>query len=307
MRTCVIVNPTAGGGRVRRVWPRLLSRLLEVTDSLSVRWTTGPDAATTLTRQALKTGADRIVAVGGDGTLHEVVNGFFEDQTPIAPAAVLAVVACGSGSDFRRTLGAPTGVQAVDQLRSGRIAPFDVLRIEHTAASRCRVPRYAINIASAGLSGTVVRHFSGGRRLIPPRLRYLGAALRALITDRPVPVRLALDGTSLPAGRVRLVVAANGHTFAAGLPIAPTATPQDGLLDVVVLRDLPVSTLLRHAHHFYRGTHTSLSGVDTYRGRRLTVTPTDAARPVWTEADGEALGRLPMSVEVIPQAIRVQY
>lgn len=307
MRTCAIVNPTAGGGRVRRMWPRLLSRLLDVTDSLSVRWTTGPDAATTLTRQALKAGADRIVAVGGDGTLHEVVNGFFEDQTPIAPAAVLAVVACGSGSDFRRTLEAPTGVQAVDQLRSDRVAPFDVLRIEHTAASRCRAGRYAINIASAGLSGAVVRHFSGGRRLLPPRLRYLGAALRALITDPPVPVRLALDGASLPSDRVRLVVAANGHTFAAGLPIAPTATPQDGLLDVVVLRDLPVPTLLRHTHRFYRGTHTALSGVDTYRGRCLTITPTDVVRPVWTEADGEALGRLPMSVEVIPRAIRVQY
>jgi YegS/Rv2252/BmrU family lipid kinase len=306
MYTCAIVNPTAGGGRVRRVWPRLLSRLLEVTDSLSVRWTTGPDAATTLTRHALKEGADRIVAVGGDGTLHEVVNGFFEDEARIAPTAVLVVVACGSGSDFRRTLGAPTGVQAVDQLQSDRIAPVDVLRIEYTTG-RHRVSRYAINIASAGLSGTVVRRCSGGRPLLPARLRYFGAALRALTTDRPVPVRLTLDGTSLALGRARLVVAANGHTFAAGVPIAPTATPKDELLDVVVLRDLPVPTLLRHAHRFYRGTHTALSGVDAYRGRRLTIIPTDTARPVWTEADGEALGRLPMSVEVIPRAIRVQY
>jgi YegS/Rv2252/BmrU family lipid kinase len=307
MHTCAIVNPTAGGGRVRRVWPRLLSRLLDVTDSLSVRWTTGPDAATTLTRRALKEGTDRIVAVGGDGTLHEVVNGFFENQTRVAPAAVLAVVACGSGSDFRRTLGAPTGVRAGDRLRSDRIVPLDVLRVEHPGSRRRRAGRYAINIASAGLSGTVVRRFSGGRRLLPPRLRYLGTALRALAADRPASVRLTLDGAPLPMGRVRLVVAANGHTFAAGLPIAPTATPQDGLLDLVVLRDMPVPTLLRHAHRFYRGAHTALAGVDTYRGRRLTITPTDSSRPVWTEADGEAVGRLPMNVEVVPRAIRVQY
>jgi len=305
MHTCAIVNPTAGGGRVRHVWPRLLSRLLDATGSLSVQWTTGPNAATRLTRQALKDGADRIVAVGGDGTLHEVVNGFFEDEARIAPTAVLVVAACGSGSDFRRTLGAATGVRAADQLQSDRIAPVDVLRIEYTT-SRRRVSRYAINIASAGLSGTVVRRFSGGRPLIPARLRYFGAALRALSTDRPVPVRLALDGTSLASRHVRLVVAANGHTFAAGVPIAPTATPHDGLLDLVVLRDMPVPTLLRHAPRFYRGTHTALPDVETYRGRHLTIAPL-GSQPVWTEADGEALGRLPMSVTVIPHALRIQY
>ncbi|MFB6273909.1 MAG: diacylglycerol kinase family protein [Salinibacter sp.] len=306
MRTCAIVNPVAGGGRVRRVWPRVLSRLLAATTSLSVRWTTGPGTATSLTRRALNDGFDRVVAVGGDGTLHEVVNGFFENQSPIAPSAVLVFVACGSGSDFRRTLGVPTGVDAVRQLHSGRIEPLDVLRVGYTAEHDRRARRHAINIASAGLSGTVVRRFASGLLPIPARLRYLRAALRALATDRPVPVRLTLDGESLPPTRVRLVAVANGHTFAAGLPIAPTATPQDGVFDVTVLHDLPVPTVLRHAHRFYLGTHTALDGVTTHRGRRLTVEPLND-RPVWMEADGEALGTLPMTVEIVPKALRVQY
>lgn len=307
MRTCAIVNPMAGGRRVRRMWPRLLSRLLVATASLSVRWTTGPNSATSLTRGALKEGFDRIVAVGGDGTLHEVVNGFFADQSPIAPSAVLAFVACGSGSDFRRTLGAPTGVEAVQQLCSDRIQPLDVLRVRYTTEEGRRAERYAINIASAGLSGTVVRNFSPGLLPLPPRLRYLQAALRALTTEHPVPVRLTLDGEPLPPTRIRLVAVANGHTFAAGLPIAPTATPNDGVFDVTVLHDVPVPTLLCHAHRFYLGTHTSLDGVTTHRGRRLTVEPLVDHRPVWTEADGEALGMLPMTVEVVPQTVRVQY
>jgi len=310
MRTCVIVNPVAGGGRVRRLWPRLLSRLLAATDSLSVRWTTGPGTATSLTRQALTDGFERILAVGGDGTLHEVVNGFFENQSPIAPSAVLIFVACGSGSDFRRTLGVPTGVEAVQQLQSDRIQPLDVLRVRYTTERGRRAQRYAINIASAGLSGTVVRRFSPGVPgvlPVPTRLRYLQAALRALATDRPVPVRLTLDGEPLPPHRVRLVAVANGHTFAAGLPIAPTATPHDGVFDVTVLHDVPIPTLLRHVHRFYLGTHPSLNGVSTYRGCRLTVEPLDDRRPVWVEADGEALGKLPMTVEVAPQALRMQY
>ncbi len=307
MKTCAIVNPVAGSGQARRVWPRLLSRLLDATTALSVRWTTGPGTATSLTRRALKDGAERIVAVGGDGTLHEVVNGFFEDQGPVAPSAALVFVACGSGSDFRRTLGAPTGANAIRQLRSDRIRPVDVLRVRSTSEQGRPVHRYAINIVSVGLSGTVVRQLSEGRLPIPPRLRYLQAALQALATDRPTPVRLTLDGEPLPLTRVRLVAAANGHTFAAGLPIAPTATPHDGRLDVTVLHDVPVPSLLRRAHRFYLGTHTSLDGVSTHRGRRLTIDSLDDRRPVWVEADGEPLGRLPLTVEVVPQALRMQY
>lgn len=307
VKTCAIVNPTAGGGRVRRAWPQLRSRLRDATQSLTVRWTTDPTAATTLTRNALKAGMERIVAVGGDGTLHEVVNGFFEDRTPVAPTAVLVFLACGSGSDFRYALGVPSGAEAVQQLQSDRIRFLDLLHVEYTTENGDPAHRYAINIASAGLSGTVVRRMSPGLLPVPPRLRYLQAALRALMTDHPIPVRLTLDGDALPSTRVRLVAAANGHTFAAGLPIAPTATPHDGLLDVTVLHDLSISSLLRHAHRFYRGTHTSLDGVSTHRGRRLTVHPLDKDHSAWVEADGEALGTLPLTVEVVPQILRVQY
>lgn len=307
MRTCAVVNPVAGGGRVRRMWSQLHPRLRDAASSLSVRWTTGPSTATALARRALKEGFERIVAVGGDGTLHEVVNGFFEGETAVDPSAVLVFVGCGSASDFRRSLGAPSGVAAVRQLRSDRIEPFDVLRLQYATGTDGRATRYAINVASFGLSGTVVRTFSPGSSLLPSRLLYLGAALRALATDRPPPVRLTLDGESLSPAPVRLVTTANGHTFAAGLPIAPTASPRDGQFDVTVLHDVPIRSLLRHIHRFYLGTHTALSGVSTHRGRRLTAHPVDDRPPVWVEADGEALGRLPVAVTLVPQALRIQY
>lgn len=307
MHTCAIVNPVAGGGRARRRWPQLLSCLQEVASSLSVRWTTGPDSATSLARQALKEGTDRIVAVGGDGTLHEVVNGFFENEALVAPSAVLAFVACGSGSDFRRALGTPTGVDAVQQLRSAPIQRLDLLRVQYTTEKDCQAHCYAINIASTGLSGTVVRNFSRGSLPLPPRLRYFWAALWALASDHPFPLRLTLDGEPLPPTHARLVAVANGHSFAAGLPIAPAATPNDGLFDVTVLHDAPIFSLLRRGHRFYQGTHTSLDEVTTYRGRHLTIHPLDTRPPPWLEADGEALGLLPATVELLPQALRVQH
>lgn len=307
MRTCIVVNPVAGGGRVRRLWPELHARLRALRCPITIRWTTAAGTAPALTRSALREGFDRIVAVGGDGTLHEVVNGFFEDDTPVNPSAVLALLPCGSGSDFRRSLDLPMGLDAVSRLRSDRIHAMDVLRLQYARASGERARRYAVNVASFGLSGTVVEMLGPHPRLLPASVRYLGAALFTLAVHRPARIRLTLDGEPLGTPRVRLAAVANGHTFAAGLPIAPGARPDDGQLDAVVLRDIPRRTLLRHLSRFYRGTHTGLDGVTIHRGRRFTAHPTVDSDPVRLEADGELLGRLPLTVEVVSEALRVQH
>lgn len=307
MRTCVVVNPAAGGGWTRQVWPQMRARLQTITASLSIRQTTGPGTATDLTQEALDAGFDRIVAVGGDGTLNEVVNGFFREDAPIRPSAVLAFLPCGSSGDFRHTLDVPAGLEAVSHLERARIDPIDVLRLQFATPTEGRTSRYAINVVSFGLSGPVLHQVRRSPGALPARVRYLGAAVLALATHRPTTVDLTLDHQSLDISRTWLVAIANGTTFAAGIRIAPDATPDDGQLDVTVLRDVPRRTLIRHIPRFYRGTHTTLDGVQTYRGRRLTARLDDDADPVQLEADGELLGRLPLTVEVIPQALRIHH
>jgi YegS/Rv2252/BmrU family lipid kinase len=275
---------------------------------LTVEKTTGPGDATRLTRSAIAAGYDRLVAVGGDGTLHEVVNGYFEpDGTAITPAPPLVPLPCGTGTDFNRTLGGKTGLDAVAYLHSDRVRPIDLLRLDYTDLDWHPAHRYAINIASVGLSSDVVRSVNrGGLHLPGPRLRYLGAILRALVSHRPFRVELSVDGTDLGELSVRVIAAANGHTFGAGVKIAPNAAIDDGLLDVTILEDVPALRLLRRLPRFYDGRHLSLDGVTTHRGRRLTIRPLDDT-PVWLEADGELLGRLPVTVEVVPNALRIQY
>lgn len=307
MRACAIVNPAAGQGRVERLWPELLSRLRAGTTDLAVCKTTAAGEATTLTRTALSEDYDRIIAVGGDGTLHEVVNGYFQpDGTAIAAGPPLVPISCGTGTDFNRMLGGRTGLDAVAYLQSNRIRPVDLLRLDYTSLDGEPAQRYALNIASFGLSSSVVRAVNRGGLPLPGQLRYLGAILRALSAHAPFRVALTLDDRPLPDDPVRLVAIANGHSFGAGLRIAPNAMVDDGLLDVTILHDVPILRLLRSARRFYDGRHLSLDGVTAHRGRRLTVRPlTDD--PVWLEADGELLGRLPATVEVVPGAIRVQY
>jgi YegS/Rv2252/BmrU family lipid kinase len=300
------VNPTAGGGRCRQQWPQILARLLDVTPRLSVRWTTGPGAATTLTRTALADGFDRIVAVGGDGTVHEVVNGFFRGTTPLAPHAVLAHVPVGTGSDFGRALGVGTGCAAVNRLAASGPRRIDLLRATVTTdAGRCT--RYVANIASFGLGGVVVRAVRRlrSRTLVSGRLAYLGGILYSLCVHTPPVVTLSVDGTSLGRCRIHNGAVANGHTFGGGLRIAPDARLDDGRLHLVVLHALSIGRLVRHAPRFYRGTHTTLDGVTALAGRRVRAESATSV-PVLVDLDGEPVGRLPATFEIVPNAIRVQ-
>lgn len=307
MRTCAIVNPAAGRGRVRRLWPTLEPRLRAIVPDLTVERTPAPGAATPLTRTAVREGAERIVAVGGDGTLHEVVNGFFEeDGTPFSPAPVLTPLACGTGTDFRRSLGVPPAGDAVDRLSTPRTRRIDLLRVTYTEASGERSHRYALNVASFGLSGRVVEALGSGGRGVPGRLYYLSALLRALASHRPFAVVITVDGTTVPAGATHLVAVANGHSFGGGIRIAPDAVLDDGRLDVTALHDASAWALLGRLPHFYRGTHPALDGVTTLRGRRLVARPLRDT-PIPLEADGELLGRLPAAVTVVPDALRLQY
>ena len=308
MRTCAIVNPAAGGGRVRRLWPALAPRLRGMVPNLTVKWTTAPGDATALTRAAVLSGAERIVAVGGDGTLHEVVNGFFAtDGTPLSPAPVLTPLACGTGSDFRRGLGVPAAPAALERLSTPRTRSIDLLRVAYTSAAGERAYRYALNVVSMGLSGRVVHRLQRDRGLLPfARLRYVEALLRVLAAHRPFRAALEVDGTPVPASALHLVAAANGPSFGAGLRIAPDAVLDDGRLAVTVLHDVSALALLGRLHHFYRGTHPSLRDVTTRPGRQLHARSRQVA-PVLVEADGELLGRLLATVETVPDALRLQY
>lgn len=307
MRTHAIVNPAAGGGRVRRRWPTLEARLRGVVPNLTVRRTTAPGEATALVRAAVRDGAERIVAVGGDGTLHEVVNGFFAaDGTPLSPAPVLTPLPCGTGSDFCRALGIPAAPVAVARLSDPQSRRIDLLRVRYTDSTGARVHRYGLNVVSFGLSARVVEGLGPQHRgLLRGRLSYLGALLRALGSHRSFGVELTVDGTPLPGSAVHLGAVANGPSFGAGIRIAPGARPDDGRLNVTILHDAPALALLCRLPRFYRGTHPALDGVTTARGRRLTATPREP--PVPLEADGEWLGRLPATVEVVPNALRLQY
>lgn len=308
MRTCAIVNPVAGRGRVRRLWPKLEDGLRAATSSLTVRRTTRPKQATTFTRAALADGYDQIVAVGGDGTLHEVVNGYFaSDGSPIPSTSPLVPIPCGTGTDFNRTLGGRTGLDALSYLHSDQTRRIDLMRVRYTVPNSDTHAEYAVNVTSFGLSGRVVQRLARRDGLLPATsLRYLEAILPTLLQYRAQDVTVSVDGHERPASPVLLGAVANGHSFAGGIKIAPDAVPDDGRLHVTLVDDLSFLRVLQAVPRAYFGTHLSLAGVTSLQGQTITARPVDD-EPVWLEADGELLGRLPATVEVVPEALPLRF
>ena len=156
MKIIVIVNPQAGNGRTEKIWPNIESALEKSFGSFQVMQTACRGDATDLIRRILAVDTVRIVAVGGDGHLNEVLNGFIENDLPVNPEARLSFVMTGTGCDFQRSLGISGKWQnAAAKLKDAKVRKIDVGKVTYTAADKTQKIRYFDNIASFGLSGAV--------------------------------------------------------------------------------------------------------------------------------------------------------
>jgi YegS/Rv2252/BmrU family lipid kinase len=299
----LIANPRAGRGKVDAALPQVENVLRSLELDYRIVRTTHPGHATEAAREALRNGERYLVAAGGDGTVHEVVNGMISGGRPIAPDAVLGVVAAGSGCDFVRSFGLPgDAVQAARHLAGDRVRAIDVGTVTCTDGDDAKT-RYFVNIAEAGLGGAVVARAAGLKRVG----RFLGGARYAagfwltLPGFRPAAVRLDADGHAF-GWRAFNVVVANCRFYGGGMQISPRSDPGDCLLDVLVMAG-PKSDAFTTLPKVYRGTHLPHRNIAELRAGRVQV---DADRPFLVEADGEMLGTTPASFGIIPSGIRLK-
>jgi YegS/Rv2252/BmrU family lipid kinase len=290
----VVVNPAAGGGRTERLWRDVRDDLAR--GGLAFDWvaTARPGDAVALSRRAATDGAALVVAVGGDGTLNEVVNGVADTAAPPAVGAILT----GRGRDACRNLGLPREPRAAAaRVLHGVETAFDLGLAEWADGAR----RWFVGAAGAGFDAAVARRAAagGGAGTIP----YVRAVVETLSTHRPEPVTVETDGHPALAARVTAVVVANGAHYGGGMKIAPAADPRDGVLDLVVLGDLGRMELLRWLPSVYRGEHLAHPRVTARPVRRVTIR---APRPLPTHVDGEAAPDTPVTLAVRPGALRLR-
>jgi YegS/Rv2252/BmrU family lipid kinase len=307
-RTAVILNPRAGSGSASRRWPELASRLGATVGPFERRDTGRPGDAARLARALVEEGYSRIIAVGGDGTFSEALDGVMGDNGKARREDILlGLLPFGTGGDFRKTLGMSTIDDALGALATGGRLPIDVGRVSYIDHHDQPASRYFLNVGGFGVGGLVDAYVndtpSKMKERLGGKLTFMLATARAYVTYRNRRVRISLDGRPAEERVINHVAIANGQYFGGGMWIAPQADLTDGLFDVVTLGDLSVLTLIRHSGKIYKGAHLGLEGVSLQRVRKLVAEPVD--EPVLLEIDGEQPGRLPATFELFPGAVKL--
>jgi YegS/Rv2252/BmrU family lipid kinase len=302
-RPLVIVNPAARNGAVGRQWETHARSLASLGIDAETARTERPGHATELVREGLRAGPRLVVAVGGDGTVNEVVNGFFDGGVAIADGAELAIVPIGTGRDGVRTYGIsgkPT--RAIALIADGATRTIDLGRATYTAHGGAEESRIFMNIASCGLSGAVAERANRTSKRLGGTPAFLWATIATFAGWKNVPFRVTIDGEARELVANNTIVA-NGRYFGGGMKIAADAMPDDGLLDAIVFGDVGRLDLALNMHRLYRGTILRHPKASHRLARSVSVEP---ARALPIEIDGEQPGVTPVRFEVLPAALRLR-
>ena len=301
MRPFLVVNPRSANGQTGRKWPELAATAGKLLGSFAHAFTERPLHAQTLARRALDEGHDCVVAVGGDGTLNEVVNGLLSGGAA-GSGVGLGVIPRGTGGDFRRTFGWEDSARAAfSRLAEGKRQPLDVGHVELVGNDGQPTQRYFANVCSFGASGRVVQESNlGAAKALGGKLGFFWATAKALAgyTDRTV--RIRVDDGPWETLKMTTVAIANGRYFGGGMCVAPEANPADGLFDVTVWSGYGMVDLAVQAPKIYAGTHTKLAGTRTLRCKTFRA---ESEQEVLIDCDGEAPGRLGLTARVLPGAL----
>jgi YegS/Rv2252/BmrU family lipid kinase len=297
----LIVNPRAGNGAVRGVLPELTAALTDGGLEFDVVRTRSIDDGAVLAREALDAGLRYLIAVGGDGTVHHVVNGMFERRTPVAADAVLGVCGAGSGSDFVRNFGLDRPVAVVARhLLTRHTMPIDVGVVEYASVDGQRAERLFANVAEAGYGAEVVRRAEKLPRWFG-RVRYLLAAWASITAISRTPAQLSVDFTTRDLELVELVVA-NGQFFGGGMKVAPRAIPQDGRFSVLAFTG-GRSQVFMLTTQLYAGEHLPHPQIVEYQSATCGITTKE---PLLVEADGEVLGTTPARFSMLKRTLHLK-
>lgn len=303
----VILNPKSAGGATASAAPEILRTLQQKFSDCELSETTGPRSAVALTQKALRDGATLVLAVGGDGTLNEVVNGFFDEGSLIAPNARLSVLPFGTGSDFRKTLGLTDDWRdAIATLDQRQTRMIDLGEITFQDRDGQKTTWLFDNIASFGIGGIIadkVNRASFAKKF-GGRFAFTYHTLTTALTYRPQTVRLKVDDTFDRDVATTIVAICNGRYFGSGMEIAPGADIEDGLFEIVILEDLSPLDFFRSVGRIYEGAHVDDPKVTILKGRDVTVTTTSqTAAPLPLEIDGETPGFINAHFSLKPKAL----
>lgn len=310
MLPLVIANPKSAAGSTRERWSAIASDLRTHFGPFNVAFTKGPGDGIELAARAAESGRTFVIACGGDGTINEVANGLLRSGKDVE----LGVFPSGTGGDFRRTIGMPHGTrEAARALRTGRTESIDVGRIRFTDHNGEPAERYFLNVTSFGLAASIIERVKGSTSLswlpldtVRGRASFALSTLQEVVALGATSVRVRIDDKEERTLQTVNFCIANARYFGGGMMIAPEAKLNDGFLDVINIGDIRTAKIILNAYTLYRGTHLDLAEVKDTLAKRVEARPLNPDQEIHIEVDGELLGRLPATYEILPLALRVR-
>jgi diacylglycerol kinase (ATP) len=296
-----VVNPASANGSTRRHWPEIARRAAVLGLAGETLFSERPGHAEELAREAAGRGARLIVAVGGDGTVHEAVNGLMQTDPEHRPE--LATIPRGTGRDFARSFRIPQSTEeALTVALNGATRTVDVGRAAFTSWDGAAAEAYFANFAGAGISGAVAARANTSSKALGGKASFFWATTAVFLRWENSEYEVTVDGEAR-AGKMLEVIAAIGDQLAGGMRLAPEADPGDGLFDVVLIGDATKVDFVRTLPKIYRGTYLPHPRAEVVRGSRIEVR---TAVPLPIALDGEQPGTTPAVFEIVPGALRLR-
>ncbi len=305
LKTQIIVNPESNKGQTGKRWTLIKEALGNFFKEFKYEFTEKPAHATEISRSAIKNGIELIVGVGGDGTMNEIANGFFENHKIINPSTTLGVIPSGTGSDFSRSLNIPQNLKkSMEVITQSQSDIIDIGKIHYKSLSGKNKEMFFLNIADFGFGGEVVKRVEE-KRLKRKASSYLRTLIFTFVSYKSKKLKIKVDGKAYPTDEYLIGAISNGSIFGKGMRIAPFALLDDGFFDLILVKGMEKIEFFLNVWRIYRGTHLSHPKIKFLRGKKIEVMSEDE-EDVLIEADGELIGKVPVTFEIVPRIFSVR-
>lgn len=298
----VIVNPNAGKRKGEKDWLEIARLLNEANIQFTNVFTNAPNHAVKLARKYIDAGFRKVIVVGGDGTLNEVVNGIFSQHNYAPNEITIAMIPVGTGNDWGRSFNIPSGYkEAIDLITRGKTFCQDIGKVSFISHGN-KHTRYFINMAGMGFDALVAKKTNKQKQLGKGGpLSYLYNLFTSLIVHKSITTNLLIDGKPIDEKIFSMSVAICQYN-GGGMKQSPNAIPDDGLFDITLITQVTRIQVIRNVMKLYDGSFVRIPQVKQYRGKVIKVESDPA---MFLETDGESLGHTPMTFEILPRSITI--
>ncbi|MEZ4886740.1 MAG: diacylglycerol kinase family lipid kinase [Chitinophagales bacterium] len=304
MNWSVIINPTAGGGKAEKQWHQKIAPLLQQKNIFhQTAFTQSAGHASKLTQQLIETGSRHILAVGGDGTFHEVANGIMNQTIVASTEITFAVIPVGTGNDWIRSLEIPSELEAaIHILQNGTTFLQDIGLVTFMNQYKEQEHRYFINVAGAGFDGYVAYRMGKSLKRFG-QFTYFWELLKGIVSFQNIPIQLQ-SGSFQSDTPIFMLNVGIGKYLGSGMKVVPNAVLDDGLFDVTFIEKASKMEVLGQLNGLYDGSFIHFHKVKYFQTTQISIEATGKTL-LYVQADGELLGFAPLQFEILPKMLKV--